>query len=337
MTAILAKGTLALVPALVYLGALFVLDSYKLLKLRDVLLAIFAGCIAVAICRILNSRLLPLSGMAVHDYVRYVAPVVEEAAKAVYVVAMVRSGRTGFAVDAAILGFAVGTGFGVLENAFYLVDLPRAGLVTWLLRGCGTALMHGSTAAVFGIVSQSLHERHPRARWYRFLPGFGLAVVMHSVYNHFLVTPALGAASLVIGVPLITLGVFRQSERSLEQWLDLGFDSDAEMLESFHTGAFAETRIGTYLVALRERFAPEVVADMFCLLQLQAELSVHAKGLLLMRRQGYDVPASPEVPEKLAEIAYLQKSIGRTGQLAIRPFLRKGRRDVWEGRLLGRG
>ena len=49
------------------------------------------------------------------------------------------------------------------------------------------------------------------------------------------------------------------------------------------------------------------------------------------------MPAWPDVPEKLAEIAYLEKSIGRTGRLAIKPFLRRGRRDVWEGRLLARG
>ena len=197
--------------------------------------------------------------------------------------------------------------------------------------------MHGSTTGVFGIVSQSLHERHEGARWYRFLPGFALAYVMHSGYNHFLVSPVLAALSLVLGVPLITLAVFRNSEQALEQWLGLGFDTDAEMLESFHSGTFAETRVGTYLVALRERFPPEVVADMFCLLQLQVELSIHAKGLLMMRRQGYDVPASPDVPEKLAEIDYLEKSIGRTGRLAIKPFLRRGRRDVWEGHLLARG
>jgi len=337
MIEVLIEIVLALVPAAVYLGVLVVMDSYKLVKLRAVLGAILVGCVAVILCRFVNIRLLELTGMEVRPFVRYVAPLVEEIAKAAYMVVLIRAGRTGFAVDAAILGFAVGTGFGMLENVYYMADLPDAGYATWLLRGCGTALMHGSTAGLFGIVSQSLHERHPHARWYRFLPGFGLAVVMHSVYNHFLVSPVLGAASLVIGVPLTTIAVFRRSEQALEQWLDLGFDTDAEMLESFHSGAFAETRVGTYLVALRERFPPEVVADMFCLLQLQVELSIHAKGLLLMRRQGFDVPAAPDVPEKLAEIAYLEGSIGRTGRLAIKPFLRRGRRDVWEGHLLARG
>lgn len=337
MTTILAKGLFALAPVLVYLGALVVMDSYKLVKLRAVLAAVVAGIVAVVICREVNARLLTATGLSFLNYVRYAAPLVEEAAKAAYVIVLVRSGRTGFAVDAAILGFAVGTGFGVVENVFYLADRPHAGLVVWFLRGCGTAVMHGSAAAVFSIISQSLHGRRRQSRWLGFLPGLVFAVVMHSIYNHFLVSPVLEVACLVIGVPLVMLAVFQRSERTLEDWLGLGFDTDAEMLASFHSGKFAETRVGAYLVSIRNHFPPEVVADMFCILQLQVELSIHAKGLLLMRRQGYDVPATPDVPEKLAEIAYLKRSIGPTGRLAIHPFLRRGRRDVWEGHLLARG
>jgi protease PrsW len=337
MTTLIVHGLAALVPVAVYLAGLVVMDSYKLVKPRVVLGALLAGCAAAAVCRLLNVHLLQLTGMPVRDYARYVAPLFEEAAKAVFLVHAIRSGRVGFAIDAAILGFAVGAGFGLLENILYMRALADAGIVTWVLRGCGTALMHGGTTAVMGIVSQGRQERRPQARFSAYLPGLGLVVILHSLYNHFLFSPALAAVGLLLGVPLATLAVFRRSERDLEDWLGLGYDADAEILASFGTGEFGETRVGHYLVSRRDRFPPPVVADMFCLIQLNVELSIHAKGLLLMRRHGYDAAPGPDVADKLREIAFLERSLGPTGRLALLPFLGRGRREAWEGHLLARG
>ncbi len=337
MIATLAHGLAALAPAVLYLSALVVMDSYKLVKLRAVLLALAAGCVAAAACRILNVQLLELTGMDLRVFARYVAPPLEEVAKAAYVAYVIRSGRAGFAIDAAILGFAVGAGFGLLENVFYLRDLGDAGLLTWLLRGCGTALMHGGTTAILAIVAQGRQERRPGARLAPYLPALALATALHSLYNHFLLSPVLMAVALLAGIPLVTVAVFRHSEQALERWLGLGFDTDAEVLASFSSGTFGRTPVGSYLTSLRDRFPPAVVADMFCLVQLQTELSVHAKGLLLMRRQGYDVPAAPDTAEKLREVAFLEKNLGPTGRLALLPFLGRGRREAWETHLLTRG
>ena len=49
-----------------------------------------------------------------------VAPLTEEAAKAVFIIWLLVRRRLGFAVDAAIAGFAVGAGFAVVENLDYL-------------------------------------------------------------------------------------------------------------------------------------------------------------------------------------------------------------------------
>jgi RsiW-degrading membrane proteinase PrsW (M82 family) len=333
---ILTEIVAALLPALIYLAALLVMDSYKLVRPRQVVQALAFGAVAVVVCRWMNGWLLTLSGLQPTVFVRYVAPLVEEAAKAVYLVLLLRRGRMGFAIDAAVLGFAVGTGFGVAENAFFLVERVDTPLVTWILRGCGTALMHGSTAAVFAIIARSLQERRARCSLVDLIPGFGLAWCMHAAYNHFLVSPALAAVGLVLGVPLITITVFRFSERALERWLGHGFDTDAELLRSLHTGTFDQTHVGRYLTALRDRFPALVVADMFCLLQLEVELSIHAKGLLMLRKRGYDAEPAADVPDKLREIAYLERSLGATGRLAIQALRKRGRRDQWETHLLSR-
>jgi len=334
MTETAGKLLFGLLPVVAYLGVLVVLDSYKLVTLRAVLLALVVGCAALVVCRFLNAALIDVSRLSPTSFSRYVAPATEETIKAVYVAMLVRTRRVGFSVDAAILGFAVGAGFGILENIFYLRLIPDAKLFVWVLRGCGTAIMHGSTTAVFAILAQRPGDRDERTPWHRLLPGLALAVVLHSAYNHFFVSPVLTVIGLVGAIPLVTLAVFQHSERALARWLELGFDTDAELLAIIAAGKASETRVGAYLVSVRERFPPAVVADMLCLLRLQVELAIQAKGLLLMRKGGFDVPPPAEAGARLAELQYLERSIGRTGRLALRPFLQRGHRDAWQRHLV---
>ena len=48
-------------------------------------------------------------------------------------------------IDAAIYGFAVGAGFAFIENIYYLHSLEHHKIVVWIIRGLGTAVMHGGT------------------------------------------------------------------------------------------------------------------------------------------------------------------------------------------------
>jgi RsiW-degrading membrane proteinase PrsW (M82 family) len=334
MIELVLKGFFALAPVTVYLLALVALDSYKLVTLRAVLSAVMAGVLALVGCQYLNSALLELLDLTPATFSRYVAPVTEELAKGAYLVWLVHRRRIGFGIDAAILGFAIGAGFGALENVFYLRLIPDAGLLTWILRGCGTALMHGSTTAILGIIAHR-HGDHARlAAWRATGLGLAVAMILHAAYNHFFVAPILTAAGLLVGVPLITTAVFRQSERALERWLGLGFDTDAQLLQVMNEGKLAETHVGSYLLSVRQHFPPTVVADMLCLLRLQVELAIQAKGILMMRRGGFDVAAPPGVADKLKEMTYLERSIGTTGRLALRPFLARGRREAWQRHLL---
>jgi hypothetical protein len=85
---------------------------------------------------------------------------------------------------------------------------------------------------------------------------------------------------------------------------------------------------------LKAHFPGEAVADMLCLLRIQAELAIRAKGLLLAREAGLEVPVGDDVRASLAELRYLEKSIGRTGLLALKPVLRQTGRDLWQVYLL---
>jgi RsiW-degrading membrane proteinase PrsW (M82 family) len=332
-----AKIAFSLLPVVGFLVALKLMDGYKLIKLESVMVQVLAGIGVAIVALFANRALMGGLGWRVADYSRYVSPLIEEVLKGAYLVYLIRSKRLGFMIDAAICGFAIGTGFAIIENSYYLGASENLSLVACVLRGFGTAVMHGGATTVFGILSQSMSERYVVRRAFIFLPGLVGAFVFHSLFNHFLISPLLTVAGLLLVLPLLLTVVFQQSERRVQRWLGAGLDADTDLLAMIRSGMISDSRIGAYLKSLKESFPPEVVADMLCLLRLHCELSIKAKGVLLMREAGFEVPPDPEVEEKLTELDFLEKSIGRSGLLAMGPFLHWRTRDLWQLHMLGRG
>ena len=98
--------------------------------------------------------------------------------------------------------------------------------------------------------------------------------------------------------------------------------------------AFAYTRFGLYLQRLRTKFPGPIVADMFCLLRLELELSVQARARVLAQEAGLTMPVDGDLSACLAEIDYLHASIGTTGMLALKPLMVSSHRDQWHQYLL---
>jgi RsiW-degrading membrane proteinase PrsW (M82 family) len=319
-----------LLPALALLGALLYFDSYKLVPLRAVLLAVLVGGVCAALAWLVNRKIGFAFDFSHVTLTRYVAPVVEELLKALVLVYLLRTHRIGFLVDAAIYGFAVGTGFALVENAYLLQQQPGTHFGVWIVRGFGTAIMHGGCTAMFAVVGAALSETRVHVVPGDLIPGLLLAILTHSAYNHFFLSPLLSTALILVVLPAIGYVVIRQSEKALSRWLDIGFDADTRLLEILHSGEFSDSRIGRYLFSLQEYFPGEVVVDMLCYLRLHKELALRAKGMLLMRENGFEVAPDEDVRDVLLEMKYLQQSIGRTGQAALRPFLQLSRKDLWQ-------
>ncbi len=332
-----AKGLVGVLPVILFLSALIYLDSYKLVRLRLVVATIGAGAVIAGVGYLITAYLTKRYPIDLVPYSRYVSPFLEESLKAIVVVALLRTNRAGFLVDAAILGFATGTGFALIENIWYLKILPEdVGLGLWIVRGFGTAIMHGGATAIFGMGAKALGEDHAAYNPLVYLPGWIVAVVLHSGFNHFFLSPIGSTLGILIVLPPLIATVFRRSEKALRSWLNVGFDADSELLHLIEAGELSESRVGRYLQSLKERFRGEVVADLLCYLRLHVELSLRAKGLLLMRESGFVPEADPEVRAKFEELKYLEGSIGRTGRLALEPFLYLHPKDLWQLYMLGR-
>jgi RsiW-degrading membrane proteinase PrsW (M82 family) len=320
---------------LIFLAALIYYDSFKVVPLRLVLVATAFGGLAATASYWIGGAALELTRLDFRDFSRFVSPWIEELLKALLLVYLIRARRIGMLVDAAIVGFAVGTGFALFENIYYLATRPDAHPVVQVIRGFGTAIMHGGATAIFAFLAVSLAERHPDALLRVYLPGLLAAALVHAGYNALLVWPAVATAGVLLLLPPLIYLMFQRSERALRHWLEADLDSDVELLQSINAGDFGDSHAGRYLHSLREHFSPEVVVDMLCYLRLHVELALRAKGLLLMRDSGLEPPPpDAETRAQIEELRHLERSVGRTGLLALRPVLTMSSKDLWQIYLL---
>ncbi|HET7694141.1 MAG TPA: PrsW family glutamic-type intramembrane protease [Vicinamibacterales bacterium] len=325
---------LAIVPVLILLALLQLMDTFKLVRLTAVLATIAAGALVALFCLPLHDWLLDATGMRLTTLTRYVAPLTEETLKGLVVIMLLWRRRIGFLVDGAVHGFAVGTGFAIVENIDYLSHLANAPLLLWFARGLGTATLHGTLTALFAIGVKTMMDRGERRLWIAAAPGLALVIGIHAAFNH-LPLPPLALTLLVLMVmPWLMIAAFQRSERATREWVGAGLDLDIELLDLIKSELFAATRFGAYLQELRARFGGIVVADMFCLLRLELELAVQAKAMLLARDAGLAIPVTPDLHASLQELRSLQASIGRTGLLALNPLQVSSDRDRWHRYLL---
>jgi len=332
---LLTRAPIALLPVLLFLAGLVQLDGYKLVRMRMMIALVATGALAAGVAYVVNNIAFAHFHGSFVTYSRYVSPWIEESLKAALLVFLIRTRRVGLPVDAGIAGFAIGTGFAVVENLYYLAARPHTVLAVQVIRGFGTAIMHGGTAAILAMISNTLYERRPSGGLHLLLPGLFAAVALHTGYNYLLVRPALATLATLLVLPFVIYLVFDHSERILRKWIEVDLDSDVNRLEAISTGRFLDSASGRYLQALRDRFKREQLADMLCYLRVHGELAVRAKGVLLLREAGMpDLPIDAETGAKLAELGQLERAIGKTGMLALRPLMMATGKEIWQLTLL---
>ena len=328
------QSLLGLAPVCAFLASLIYIDSYKLVRFSRIVQLIVAGGVAAVISYFIHQQILDGNLLDRNLLSRFLAPAVEELLKLTPIFLLLRAKKVGFVIDAAICGFAAGAGFAVVENLYYLSAASGRGVPFWIVRGFGTAVMHGGTTAIAAMMTKMFLQRHESRSWLLALPGFLLAFSIHSVFNHFLLSPLASAVAVMLLLPPLMVAVFAISERQLQSWLGNGFDVDSDLIRAIQSGDFVSSRPGRYLQSLREHFDGPIVADMLCYLRLYSELSLRAKGILMMRESGLPVRKDVETGRKMAELQYLRSAIGPTGQLALAPLLHRSEHDLWQMELL---
>ena len=117
-TELLMRAPVVLLPVVLFLAGLVQLDGYKLVRLRVMLGLVAAGAVASVLSYFVNNLAFAHFHGSFVTYSRYVSPWIEESLKAALLVFLIRTRRVGLPVDAGIAGFAIGTGFAVVENLY---------------------------------------------------------------------------------------------------------------------------------------------------------------------------------------------------------------------------
>ena len=328
--------SLALVPV-VLMALLFAwLDVFKLMSKREMIGLLLLGGMTALVAYPLSGQMLDHLPMGFSFYSRVVAPWVEEALKGLAIVLLFARNRIGFKLDAVISGFTIGAGFSVVENIFYLVRFPELDASVWMVRGLGTAVMHGATTAILAAVAHELGERAARSdgKWRLnplwFVPGYVAASLIHTLFNQFPDHPALVMMVTLVAAPVVLLGLLRFGEGETQNWLAEESATHGEELSAWQAGGYPPGAVGERIAAMVARVGPEEGAIIRDYCTLKTRLVLAAETELLDRDRKIDAAHAEELLGDMRRLEAMRHDMGVTAFAALTPLLPFSRNDEWE-------
>lgn len=217
---IAASSVCACVPMLAFLGSVWWLDRYDREPVWLIALTFLWGAmgaiVLAVICSLLLEFVLTVTGLLLGgepDLIAgallpvVVAPIVEEPAKAIFLLAILWSRHFDNMTDGFVYGAAAGLGFGMTENFLYFVGVS-SDVVTWsgtvLIRTFYSAVMHATASAIVGAALGFARFRHPVVLFLSGLLGLALAIGVHALWNGLLTTEHLvGTGGMLLGFNLL--------------------------------------------------------------------------------------------------------------------------------------
>ncbi|MBP5646004.1 MAG: PrsW family intramembrane metalloprotease [Bacteroidaceae bacterium] len=322
----------ALLPVAIYIFVVYRLDSFSLVSVKNLLLLVLCGIAAALACFglfTLTGRILPDS---VSDYVN---PLLEEAVKAIPLLFLASRKKTVFFIDSVICGAAVGGGFSILENLFYLLLGESLGIGTVLFRGLEVALVHMGCSAIisvglmFGVrLSERIRSGLAVKAGDRVMAAFLLVVspALHILHNSFHANPIIQFVTVFGALALLLIWIYQYDGDMIHRWLDRGLDKQVSLLMSIKDGQLGDTKTGRFLMSVKDNFPPEVFFDVICYVQLYVELSVAAKSRFMMREAGMDMPLSEPDKERYlsqyTEFKSLEGRLGKSARMTVAPVVK---------------
>lgn len=321
----------ALLPVAVYIFVVYELDSFALLNVKKLLLLVGFGMLAALIC---FGLFWVLDAFVAERTSEVLYPIIEELVKSAPLLILARKKRIVFFIDSVICGAAVGGGFSILENVFYLV-LGDLEMGTVLFRGLEVALIHMGCTALMAASFMFMVRLAERAKGHLSIKKADVAMavllfvaplVIHVLHNALHFNPFLQFFFLFATMAGLLFWTYQYDGDMIHRWLDRGLDKQVSLLQSIKEGHLGDTKTGEYLMSVKESFPPEVFFDVICYVQLNVELSVAAKSRFMMREAGLDLPLEEEQVKtylsQYEEFKILEKRLGKTARMTIAPVVK---------------
>ena len=322
----------ALLPVVVYIIVVYVLDSFALISVKRLLLLVLCGMATALVC----FGLFQLTWMILPETVSdFVDPVVEEAVKAIPLLILARRKKIAFFIDSVICGAAVGGGFSILENIFYLVLGDELGMGTILFRGLEVALIHMGCSAIvaaalmFAVRLDGRRRAHLEIKrrdvW---MAAFLLlaAPALHVAHNTFHFNPLMQFIAVFGSMAGLLVWTYQYDGDMIHRWLDKGLDKQVDLFRSIQEGNLSQTKTGEFLLSVKDSFTPEMFFDVICYVKLNVELSIAAKSRFMLREAKLDLPLEEEEARNILaqyeEYRLLEKRLGQSARITIAPVVK---------------
>lgn len=306
----------SILPIALYIVFLKLLDSFRIAKIKMLVVCIILGIISCALTALI------VWNMSVGQC----TCIIEELLKGIMVLTLIVRKRIVFFVESLVYGATVGSGFALTENIIYLHSQPEMLLGTTLFRGLSTALLHmGCTALMAVALLETKYIK--KAVILTILP-----IAIHFAYNAMLLEYLIQMVVTILTFLSIFVLISNYNEQRIYNWMDHSITFDIQLLAAIRQGKLAETKTGEYLRSIKEQLDPEVFFDVICFMQLYLELVVEGKSRMLLKQEGLAMPLTPKElqthREKVVELKQLRHNIGKLGEYLLRPIITIRDQDI---------
>lgn len=324
----------AILPVVIYIFIVYKIDNFSLINVKNLFLQVLCGMVAALVC----FGLFQLTGLILSENQSdFFNPVLEEIIKAIPLLWLATRKKIVFFIDSVICGAAIGGGFSILENIFYLLLGNEMGIGTVLFRGLEVALIHMGCSAIIaaGLMLGIRLILRSRSR----LPiknsdalmGISLLVVapvLHVCHNTFHFNPLVQFIFVIGTMGGLLVWTYFYDVEMIHRWLDTGLDKQLSLLDSIKKGQLSDTPTGHFLQSVKDAFPPEDFFDMICFVQLHVRLSVASRSRVMLWESGLerDLPLTDEMKELIlsqyTEYRLLEKRLGNTARMTIAPIVK---------------
>ena len=324
----------ALLPVVIYIFVVYKIDNFSLISIKNLLLQVLCGMVAALVC----FGLFQLTGpILTENQSEFFNPVLEEIVKALPLLWLATRKKIVFFIDSVICGAAIGGGFSILENIFYLLLGNEMGIGTVLFRGLEVALIHMGCSAIIaaGLMLGIRLILRSRSRLpiknsdaLMVISLLVVAPVLHVCHNTFHFNPLVQFIFVIGTMGGLLVWTYFYDVEMIHRWLDTGLDKQLSLLDSIKKGQLSDTPTGHFLQSVKDAFPPEDFFDMICFVQLHVRLSVASRSRVMLWESGLerDLPLTDEMKELIlsqyTEYRLLEKRLGNTARMTIAPIVK---------------
>jgi hypothetical protein len=229
-------------------------------------------------------------------------------------------------VDGAIYGFAVGIGFAVFENYFYLSLDETGALSTAIGRVLSTNLMHATASAVVGSALGFARFQRFRGRAFFLVAGLVVAILFHMGFNN-ITQSDLGSSLLLLYAAIIGFGgtgfiawVIRRGLSEQKQWIQDSLAKIDKRVITRNEAAVVDRLADAHslLEPLEEVFGTDTAVKIEKFLVLQAQIGIKLKTIEKLNDEKMRAASEREVQSMQTEMESLREQIGGHIMLSLR-------------------